>query len=178
MKKLIAALVLLLPLSVMAKSTTQEFTAGWDKFSEPLDYSKSSVKWSVAKSGGLTVTYSLVGATPNKLYQTTIAFFNQCAAGLASFGQYTTEQTNCSTITRQGVTAGDTGVELGVIRTDLNGDGVYTITLSPITPGTYDVEFVVRDGVGCTLTGGGSDCDIDFQSPGPTFDTTTAIVIP
>ena len=71
-------------------------------------------------------------------------------------------------------------IELGVVLTDINGDGSFTVVIDPIAAGTYDVEFQARNGAGCDVTGGAgdqeSDCNVDFQSPGP-FGTTTTITI-
>jgi hypothetical protein len=87
----------------------------------------------------------------------------------------------CSTITKQGVTKGVAAVELGVVTTDENGNGSFSVVIGPIAAGTFDLEFQARDGAGCNLTGGagnGSDCADDFQSPGPTFGDATTITVP
>ena len=175
--------VSLLAASMASAATTQKWTSGWDNFNEPLNYKKSKVTWSVnATTKKLSVTYTLVGATPGKLYQVDLAFF--CSTFASSFGQFPvqgfTGGDNCQTITRQGVTASAVYAEVGVVTTDINGNGSFAVVIGPVTPGTYDVEFRALDGAGCALTGGagnGSDCDADFQSPGP-FGTTTTITIP
>jgi hypothetical protein len=176
------AAVLLLSASAASATTTQKWTAGWDNFSEPLNYTKSNIKWSVnSTTRKLTVTYKLVGATPSKLYQVTIHFF--CTTFPPTFGQFPTETNNgaCVTITRQNVTASVAAVELGVVTTDINGNGTFAVVVGPVASGTYTIEFVARNGAGCGLIGGGP-CDTDhaegdFQSPGP-FGTTTTITIP
>jgi hypothetical protein len=162
---------------------TQKWTAGWDNFSEPLNYTTSKIKWSVnATTRKLSVTYTLAGARPSKLYQVGITFF--CTTFPSTFGQFPNDAHGggaCGAITRQGVTKSITQVELGVVTTDIHGNGSFTVTVGPITAGTYDVEFMARDGAGCFLTGGagnGSDCAGDFQSPGPTFGDVTSITIP
>jgi hypothetical protein len=178
---LIAAL--LIAVGTASAATTQKWTAGWDIFSEPLNYKKSEITWSVdAAKSTLTVTFKLVGATPTKLYQVGIVPF--CKTFPATFGQFPNVIAgggDCEATTRQGVTKSATTFELGVILTDIHGDGSFTVVIGPVASGTYDVEFQARNGAGCNVSGGagnGSDCDDDFQSPGPTFGDTITIKIP
>ena len=112
----LVAMALVLSASAASAATTQKWTAGWDNFSEPLNYKKSKVTWSVnATTKKLSVTYTVVGATPSKLYQVSIHFF--CTMFPPTFGQFPTETINgaCVTITRQGVTASVAAVELGAL---------------------------------------------------------------
>jgi hypothetical protein len=168
--------------TAFATVTTQKWTPGWDNFSEPLNFTKSNIKWSVnSTTRKLTVTFKLVGATPSKLYQMSIHFF--CTTFPPTFGQFPTETSNgaCVAITRQGVTASVAAVELGVVTTDIHGNGAFNVVVGPVASGTYTIEFIARNGAGCGLVGGGP-CDVDhaegdFQSPGP-FGTTTTIIIP
>ena len=162
------------------QATTQKFTTGWDNFGEPLDKTKSHVKWSVSPTKHtLTATFALVHARPSKLYQVALNFF--CTTFPANFGQFPTDGGGgtCATATKQGVTATYAEVEVGVVTTDLHGTGSFTVVIGPVTPGTYDLEFFVHDGAGCELNGGGGNagCASDFQSPGP-FGTGTTITIP
>ena len=180
---LLVAALLLSASTAFATVTTQKWTAGWDNFSEPLNYNKSKITWSVnATTRKLSVTFTLKGATPSKLYQMSIHFF--CTTFPPTFGQFPTETNSgaCETITRQGVTASVAAVELGVVTTDIHGNGVFNVVVGPIASGTYTLEFIARNGAGCGLIGGGP-CDIghaeaDFQSPGPTFGGATTITIP
>jgi hypothetical protein len=163
-------------------ATTQKWTAGWDNFSEPLDFTHSNVTRSVnSTTRKLTVTFKLVKATPSKLYQVGVHIF--CSTFPATFGQFPTEVGGgaCRAITRQGVTETVVAVEFGVVTTDIHGNGSFTVVVGPIASGSYDLEFDARNGAGCNLTGGagnGSDCNVDFQSPGPTFGMATTITIP
>jgi hypothetical protein len=164
-------------------ATTQKWTAGWDNFGEPLNYSKSKITWSVAPTTSkLTVTFTLVGATPSKLYQVTITAF--CTSFPPTFGQFPVDGGGgtCGSITRQGVTKTIATVELGVVTTDLHGNGSFKVVIGPVASGTYEVEFMARNGAGCNLTGGGGNdadhCNADFQSPGPTFGDATTITVP
>jgi hypothetical protein len=182
-RKFLLAAALLLSVGVASASTTQKWTAGWDLFGEPLNYTKSHITWSVSStSRKLTVTFTLVGANPSKLYQVNAHFF--CDTFPATFGQFPTDGGGgtCTTITRQGVTASIAAVEFGVVTTDIHGNGSFKVVIGPITSGTYTLEFVARNGAGCELTGGGGNdadhCDADFQSPGPTFGDATTITIP
>ena len=181
---LLVVVVLFLSASAaLATATTQKWTAGWDNLSEPLNYKKSKVTWSVnPTTSKLSVTFQLVGATPSKLYQVGLNFF--CTTFPTTFGQFPTWTPDgaCPSITRQGVTEAVVAVELGVVTTDIIGDGSFTVVVGPIAAGTYDLEFQVRNGAGCNLTGGAgnqdSDCMVDFQSPGPTFGDEVTITIP
>ncbi len=162
--------------------TTQKWTLGWDNFSEPLDLTHSKIVWSVsATTHKLTVTFSLKGATPSKLYQMTLVFF--CDTFPATFGQFPTDfgGGTCMPATRQGVTATVAQVEVGVVTTDIHGNGLFKVIIGPVASGTYEVEFIARNGAGCELTGGGGNdmnhCEADFQSPGP-FGTATTITVP
>jgi hypothetical protein len=181
-KSLILAALLFLTCTTYAQ-TTQRWVPGWDNLSEPLNLTRSSITWSTpTSSNSLTVTFKLVGATPNKLYQVGVHIF--CTTFPATFGQFPTATLAggaCDPITKQGVTKAVASVEFGVVTTDIHGNGSFKITVSGITAGTYDLEFDARDGAGCNLTGGagnGSDCAVDFQSPGPTFGTPTTITVP
>jgi len=165
-----------------AATTVQKWAAGWDKFTEPLNHTTSKISWSVsATTFKLSVTFTLNGATPSKLYQVGVHIF--CTTFPATFGQFpanTLAAGNCDPITRQGVTKAVASVEFGVVTTDIHGNGSFSVVVGPIAAGTYDLEFVARDGAGCNLVGGagnGSDCAVDFQSPGP-FGTATTITIP
>jgi hypothetical protein len=178
----LVAVALLLSANVASAATMQKWTAGWDFFGEPLNYSKSKITWSVNPTiHTLSVTFKLVGATPSKLYQVGIVPF--CTTFPATFGQFPVDGGGgtCPALTRQGVTATAVTIELGVVTTDIHGNGSFMVVIGPITPGTYDVEFQARNGAGCNLTGGGGNdanhCGDDFQSPGP-FGTTTTITIP
>ncbi len=159
--------------------TTQKWQAGWDNFSEPLNFNSSNVKWSVSAKRKMTLTFSLVGATPNKLYQVGIHIF--CTTSPGAFGQFTTTPPSgdCFALSRQGKSGAVASVEMGVVTTDSHGKGSFKIVVGPITSGSYDVEFTVRDGAGCNLIGGAGSaaCPLDFQSPGP-FKTTTTVVVP
>ena len=178
---LLVAALLLSAVTASATATVQKWTAGWDNFGEPLNYTKSKITWSVnATTHTLSVNFKLVGATPSKLYQVGINIF--CTTFPPTFGQFPTDGGGgaCGSLTRQGVTRTLAAVELGVVTTDIHGNGSFMLVIGPITSGTYDVEFQARDGAGCNLIGGagnGSDCADDFQSPGP-FGTTTTITVP
>jgi hypothetical protein len=181
MKRTFLLLVALL-LSAEASATTEKWTAGWDNFSEPLNFTNSNITWSVsATTRKLTVTFKLVGATPSKLYQVGVHIF--CTTFPKTFGQFPSGTGGaCTAITRQGVTKTVTAVEFGVVTTDIHGNGSFTVVVGPIAAGTYHLEFDARNGAGCGLTGGGgnsvSTCEADFQSPGPTFGTAAVIIVP
>ena len=102
---LLVAALLITAATASATATTQKWTAGWDFFGEPLNYTKSKISWSVnATMHKLSVTFTLVGATPSKLYQVGIVPF--CSTFPATFGQFPVDDGGtCQSLTRQGVTA-------------------------------------------------------------------------
>jgi hypothetical protein len=180
MRALPAAVLASLVCSSPALATIQPWQAGWDNFSEPLNFTTSSVNWSVSSTTKvLKVTFTLNGAKPSKLYQ--VGFHLFCTAAPAKFGRFPFDGGGgtCVAITRQGKTAGVSAVEFGVILTDGKGNGAVTVSTGAVAAGIYNVEFHARDGAGCNVTGGGdgSTCALDFQSPGP-FDTKTRIIVP
>jgi hypothetical protein len=177
---LVVAVLFLSASAALATATTQKWTAGWSNFDEPLNYKDSYVRWTVnPETSKLSVTFRLVGATPNKLYQVAIQFF--CTTFPATFGQFQTDETsggNCEQFTVQGVTKTAAAVQLGVVTTDIHGNGTFAVVVGPIASGTYSLEFAAEDGAGCFLTGGAGCGGNDFQSPGPTFGDAITITIP
>src|SRR5271169_5959115 len=117
MKRMFLVMVaLLLSASAASAGTMQKWTAGWDNFNEPLNYKKSKISWSVnPTTRKLSVTFTLVGATPSKLYEVGILFF--CTTFPATFGQFPTVGGGgtCQPGTRQGVTETVAGVDVGVV---------------------------------------------------------------
>jgi len=179
----VAALVLVTTLA-SAGANKQKWTAGWDSFGVPLNYGKSSVSWSVAAATRkVTVSVKLVGGQPNNLYQVGLNFF--CNSFPATFGQFPVEANgdgSCFSLSRQGVTQNVAEVELGVVLTDMNGNGSFSVVIGPVPSGTYSLEFFVRNGVGCDYIGG-APCEppyspADYQSPGPTFGDAATITVP
>lgn len=158
---------------------TLQWTAGWDNFNEPLDFTNSNITGSVNSTAKtINVTFNLVGARPSKLYQVGATFF--CTTFPATFGQFPNDTPgggSCVAGTRQGVTKTTAGVEFGVVTTDINGNGSFSVVVGPIAPGTYRLELHARNGAGCYLLGGGGDCNLDFQSPGPIFGTAITVKI-
>jgi hypothetical protein len=179
MMLLLASAGLMVAATASAATITQQWTRGWDKFGEPLNRTKSNIKWSVSPTRRLTVTLGLVGARPSKLYQVSINFF--CGTFPATFGQFPVDGGGgaCQALTRQGVTRDSAEVELGVVTTDIHGNGSFTVVIGPVPSGTYELEFFARDGAGCNINGGGglATCPVDFQSLG-SFGTATTITVP
>src|ERR1700687_242186 len=152
---LVAAVLLLASGAASATATIQKWTAGWDNFSEQLNYTTSKVSWSVnTTTRHLAVTFTLRGATPTKLYQVGVHIF--CTTFPTTFGQFPAEHNadgTCNPITRQGVTTKVAAVEFGVVLTDIHGNGSVSVNVGPITSGTYHLEFTTRNGAGCGVTG-------------------------
>jgi len=179
MMLLLTSAILLVAVSASASTTTQPWALGWDNFGEPINLTKSTVKWSVSASRRLTVTFGLAGAKPSKLYQVGINFF--CSTFPPTFGQFPTDGGGgaCQSLTRQGVTRDSAEVELGIVTTDIHGNGSFTVIIGPVPSGSYELEFFARDGAGCNVNGGCGNtfCAVDFQSPGK-FGTATTIRVP
>lgn len=180
---LVAALLLSVSAGTASAATTQKWTPGWDNFGAQLNYTKSNVMWSVnAHSRKLTLSFNLVGATPSQLYQVALNFF--CSTFPKTFGQFPVEENGdgtCISLTRQNFTATVAEVEVGVVATDLHGNGKFSVVVGPVPSGTYQVEFFARNGAGCDFINGGpcdtNHAEADFQSPGP-FGTAITIVVP
>jgi len=160
-----------------AQATRQKWTAGWDFFNEPLNHKKSWISWTVIpEKSKLALTFTLVGATPNKLYQVSATIF--CTTFPATWGQFPSIYVGtCPFLSRQGVTRTYTEVPLGVVMTDIHGNGTFRVVVGPIATGTYELEFGAIDGAGCGEIGGSGRCWKDFQAPGP-FGTAITINIP
>jgi hypothetical protein len=181
MKKIFLVVAASFLFASVAFATETKWTAGWSLLGEPLNYKKSFVSWSVnPTTSKLRVTFKLVGATPNKLYQVSADFL--CTTFPATFGQFPVFSNggNCYAVTDQGVTVTMAEVQLGVVLTDLYGNGSFTVVVGPIAAGTYELEFGAMNGAGCHLIGGGGNgnCVKDFQSPGPILGDATTITIP
>ena len=126
MRALPAAIFVSLVCSGPALPITQPWQAGWDNFSEPLNFTTSSVIWSVSSTTkALKVTFTLNGAKPTKLYQ--VGFHLFCTVAPAKFGRFPFGGP-CGAITRQGTTASVSAVEFGVILTDGKGNGAVTVS--------------------------------------------------
>jgi hypothetical protein len=84
----------------------------------------------------MTVTFTLVGATPSKLYQVAIQFF--CTTVPGNFGQFPNfyGAGNCQPVAKQGMTKTVAEAGLGVVTTDMNGNGSVTVVVGPIAAGT------------------------------------------
>src|SRR5580704_7375395 len=93
--------LLLSAVTASATATVQKWTAGWDNFGEPLNYTTSKISWSVnSTKRTLSVTFILKGATPSKLYQVGIVPF--CTTFPATFGQFPVDNGGvCESLTRQ-----------------------------------------------------------------------------
>lgn len=183
MKRLFLVIVtsLMLANAALAATTTLRWAPGWDITTETLGKT-SKVSYSINESERtLAVTFTLVSAKPNTLYQMQATFY--CTTFPATFGQFPTYfpgAGDCQEDTRQGRTRTVDSVSFGVVTTDIHGDGSFSVVIGPIVEGTYHLSFVALDGAGCELLGGGGNgnCPGLFQSPGPIFGDYTTITIP
>ena len=178
---LIAPLLILLLVgldatSALAKNVKLAWTLGWDDFSQPLDLVRSFVRYNHPPStSDLSVTYSLKGAVPKTSHLVGVHLFwastSQC---VTTFGQFTPSGP-CGSVTRQDVTRVVQSFEFGTLTTNTKGNGNFTVNVSGIAPGTYELEFHVRIGAEppCPV------CNVIYQSPGPVFGQgTVSITIP
>src|SRR5450755_3450575 len=138
-------------------ATTQYWTPGWGILNEPLNYSKSTIVWSVSAARKLTVTYTLVHARPTKLYQVGLHLF--CTTFPATFGQFPlhTNGGNCIPSFLQGVDATVAPLESGVALTADVAPGSFKVAGGPSASGTSTLEADARGGAGSNVRGGGSD---------------------
>lgn len=171
---------LVLPLLVGAvDAKTLAWQQGWDDFGQPLNLAKSHVSYSInATTRHVTLTYFLVGSQVDHAYQVGIHVF--CTTFAKKFGRFPVPGAPaCGSLTRQGVTKTANAVEFGAIITDAKGNGSVTVDVGAVAAGTYTLEFDVRDGAGCDVTGGGGsgECPVGYQSPGP-FGTGATLVVP
>ncbi len=107
-----------------------------------------------------------------ELYQVNVDVF--CDTFPATFGQFPAERNadgSCVQITRQGVTKSLAAVEFGVVTTDIHGNGLFAGVAGPVASGTYDLEFIARNGAGGGLIGGGGNdadhCEAGFPIARP-----------
>jgi hypothetical protein len=150
---------------VLAPGATQvRWSPGWDEFNHPLNFATSKVIFiHPDSSSNLIINYNLHAAAPNTVYGVGIhLFWSSTAQCVNNFGQFA--RYNCDIATRQGNTRAFEPFELGTITTDSLGDGSLGVTVSGISPGTYEMEFHVR-----TMCAGFPFCNVIFQSPGPTY---------
>lgn len=142
------------------------FSPGWDVFDISYEGNASSVSWSAGGSGSLSVTFTLAGMQPSRLYQVGLHLFPaDCVGAPRGFGNFPASP--CVRLTREGRTAHASAVELGVVLTDGGGNGTVTLHLLGAPIGVHRLAFTVRDGAGCRVTGGGAACDVGLRYPGP-----------
>jgi hypothetical protein len=166
--------------------TEVSFLYGWDSCSdvgalacpfgnidENLNLANSYVSYSTP-SNGLDVSFHFEGADASRSYQVGIHYFpGDIANCLGTFGGISAIV--CSDdILRQSTTEDIEAFEFGTLTTNGSGDGEADFWLTGISADTYDVQFHVREGVGCIA---GGNCAVIFQAPGP-FGTTESITIP
>lgn len=183
MRSLSLVSVLLGACPLNAHAGTVAWAPGWDYFSEPLTKAGSGVRWTVASSGDVKVTFTLKAATPTKLYEMAVVLENTCATGAVTrFGRFATgaNWNACFNATRTGVTVAGQAVPVASVVTDADGNGSASVDLGIVASGTYKVAFVALNGAGCGLIGGSCDSNTggaDFQAPGP-FGSTINLVVP
>ena len=58
-----------------------------------------------------------------------------------NLGQFPTDGGggSCQSLTRQGVTRDSAEIEVGVVTTDVHGDGTLTVVIGPVPAGTYEL---------------------------------------
>jgi hypothetical protein len=164
--------------------TEVSFQNGWDfcfnnscdfgNFDESLDLGNSYVSYTNKTSDSLDVTFHFEGADNNRSYQVGIHNFpgdvSNCHANFGNIPQLVC----LDDLTRQGTTADVEAFEFGTVTTNGTGYADTSFSITGIASDTYDVQFHVREGVGCIV---GGHCAVIFQAPGP-FGTTEQIQIP
>jgi hypothetical protein len=167
--------------------TEVSFLYGWDSCSdvdalacpfgnidEKLNLQNSYVSYSTP-SNGLDVSFHFEGADTSRSYQVGIHYFpGDIANCLVTFGGISAIAC-LDDILRQSTTADIEAFEFGTLTTDVSGDGEFGLWLTGISADTYDVQFHVREAVGCNTVP--NTCKVIFQAPGP-YGTTESITIP
>ena len=152
---------------------TQYFQPGWDDFNQKFGIDSYVVYWN--DDSGFHIGYHLTGLAPNTLYplgfQLVLDSTSQC---VHMFGNI--PASNCSVVTRQGVTSAYESFELGGgIYTDSNGNmGDGWFNLGQVKPNVdYRMEFFVRtpNDNNCP------NCSVIFQAPSP-FGNYTVVRTP
>jgi hypothetical protein len=167
--------------------TEVTFQYGWDycfdnncnfgNFDESLDLANSYVSYSKVGTNDLDVTFHFEGADANRDYQVGIHNYpSDCDFGHAFFGVGIPQLACLEPLTRQLVIQDAAEpFEFGTITTNGSGVGDASFWLTDIDPDTYDLQFHVREDVGCNTVP--NTCAVIFQAPGP-FGTTHQITIP
>jgi hypothetical protein len=172
----IVALALLLTAAAPASAAQLNWVQGWDIFNEPLG--GGGVVYQVS-GRDLTVTFSVRGAVPNKLYQVGV---HLGCTNQPRFGQFPSGLP-CSTITRDGNSHSIQAAELGVMTTDATGAGSTIVTVRQLPSATYQVHFTARNGVGCNVHAGpegpsvSANCPAVYRAPAP-FGNFAKIKVP
>src|SRR5713101_138747 len=132
---LLAATLLLSGGTAFATATTQKWTTGWDNFGEPLDLAHSKIVWSVSATRKLTLTFTLVGATPTKLYQVSLNFF--CNTFPATFGPVASGTYELEFFARNGAgcdVAGGGGNDVNHCEADFQSPGPFGTATTIVVP--------------------------------------------
>lgn len=156
---------LLLARTTLAGGGSPALTPGWDSFG-PL--TSGNVTWSQTPgASGLDVTYAVNGALTSHEFTVGMHFFD--VGGFVDFGPgFLTGPADVSTISREGHTATLSADDLGFFSTDGSGQGVGSFLGLAPNPGTYALQFTIREGgsPGCPST----TCNAIYRTGG-TFST-------
>ena len=124
---------------------------GWSNVNNPLNKQESKVRYTVFDTNTLEIEYNLKGAIPLHQYSYSLFIFHDGPEDcIDKFGDYFTEciEKSIHPITKwiTGLSLGENGVNS--LMTDEKGDGVKTIQIENVEPGTYEMAFQLNYPVG------------------------------
>lgn len=125
------------------------WTAGWDLFDRPLNYSRSFVAFhQPANTRNVQVFVHLDSALPGIPHLVGMNLYwgpeGTPGTGMcqAHFGQFSAS--NCAYACRQNICRTYNSFELGVLITGEHGNGNLSLTATNVKPGNYEAQFYVR----------------------------------
>ncbi len=164
------------PPGVSAARITLPWSAGWDIFTEPLNYRHSFVSFDQsAATNNIQVLYRLEGAVPNSQHLVGIDLYwgpvGTPSTGMCvtDFGQFTAS--NCGYACRQGICRTYNSFELGVVTANSSGNASFTRTVRSVTPGTYELQYFVRETTE-------PPSYVIYQAPAPYGSGTVTLTVP
>ena len=143
---------------------------GWDLYGEPLV--KGKVIWNAPDSQNrLQLTFIVEGARPNHIYQVGLVVVGTLTSDLFTGDPFGILFASGTVVREVSQPLDLTNWDLGFVATDALGNGSAHFE-APANSGSFDVQFFVRQGVGCPA----SNCGVVFESEG-VFGTTVLATI-
>ncbi len=176
LSSVLLVLLFLSTVPAQAAAVQKPWSPGWDVFTVTSNNSKVIFNHPNGTSN-LHIDYIMKGTNvPNTVHRVGFHLFwtstSQCVTNFGhKVGQSggTLTHSNCDTATRQAKTHVFESFELGDLAVNAAGNGTLSAEIHNVPAGTYKLEFHFRIAA-CTF------CDVELQSPGPTFGESGSIV--